>query len=243
MARSIGNRKIVKLLENAQDGVRAIVENSRFTPGQDFTAVCPGSHPFTERIAVYEQAERHTYSTLGRMLYFDQRTYLPALLNRLDKVSMAAAIECRVPYLDYRLIEWSALIPESLKVRLGWDNKVIVKRVASRWVPREIVSRKKVGFGVPVSRWLRNRRGFGRYLDLLTDSTFRARGYCDPKVVERLIHEHLQQGFDHGEILWGLVNLEIWWRLFVDSKDWRYRPVEEESSASFCSSTRLPHVV
>jgi asparagine synthase (glutamine-hydrolysing) len=221
MARLIGSRKVVKLLENAQDGVRAIVENSRFTPGRDFGAVCPGLHPFTERMLVYGLAEGHASSVLERMLYFDQRTYLPALLNRLDKVSMAAAIECRVPYLDYRLIEWSALIPAALKIRVGWDNKVIVKQVASRWVPQEIVSRKKVGFGVPVSRWLRNVRGLGRYLDLLTDNTFRARGYCDPKVVERLIYEHLQEGSDHGEILWGLINLEIWWRLYIDSTAWQ----------------------
>jgi asparagine synthase (glutamine-hydrolysing) len=219
MARLIGNRKVIKLLENAQDGVRAIVENSRFTPGRDFADVCAGVHRFTERMSVYGLAERHSASILERMLYFDQRTYLPALLNRLDKVSMAAAVECRVPYLDYRLIEWSALIPPSLKIRVGWDNKVIVKRVARRWLPREIVSRKKVGFGVPVSRWLRNARGLGRYLDLLTDNTFRARAYCDPKVVERLIYEHLQKGSDHGEILWGLINLEIWWRLFIDSTD------------------------
>jgi asparagine synthase (glutamine-hydrolysing) len=243
MARSTGIRKIVKLLENAQDGVRAVVENSRFTPGRDFDAVCPGSHPFAERMAVYEQAKRRADSILERMLYFDQRTYLPALLNRLDKVSMAAAIECRVPYLDYRLIEWSALIPPSLKVRVGWDNKVIVKRVASRWVPQEIVSRKKVGFGVPVSRWLRNPRGLGRYLDLLTDTTFRTRGYCDPRVVEGLIHEHLQEASDHGEILWGLVNLEIWWRRFVDSTDWRQPGVEKDSSASVCSGASLPHTV
>lgn len=239
VAGSIGSRKIVKLLENADDCVEAVVENSRFTPGRDFEAVCPGSHPFAERLAVYEQAERRADSILGRMLYFDQRTYLPALLNRLDKVSMAAAIECRVPYLDYRLVEWSALLPASLKLRVGWDNKIIVKRVARRWVPREIVSRKKVGFGVPVSRWLRNPRGLGRYLDLLTDTTFRTRGYCDHRVVEGLIHEHLQGDLDHSEILWGLVNMEMWWRLAVDS--WRQQTVRKEPAASLCASGLLPH--
>lgn len=219
VARWTGIRKMVKLLENAGDTPRAVIENSRFTPRQDFDAVCPGLHPFAERMSLYREAEQHADSVLGRMLYFDQRSYLPALLNRLDKVSMAAAIECRVPYLDYRLVEWSALLPPTQKVRIGKDNKVIVKTVARRWIPEEIVSRQKVGFGVPIGRWLRHPRGLGRYLDLLTDSTFKDRGYCDSGVVKTLVQEHRQEKADHSEILWGLLNLETWWRMFVDSHE------------------------
>ena len=90
-------------------------------------------------------------------------------------------------------MEWSALLPPTRKVQTGEDNKVIVKTVARRWIPEEIVSRKKVGFGVPIGSWLRNPRGLGRYLDLLTDSTFKDRGYCDSRVVKTLVREHCQE--------------------------------------------------
>jgi len=223
IARSMRSRKITKLLENTGDTVQSVIENSRHTPRRDFDLLCPGPHPFTERFAVYDAAVQRAPTTIERMLYFDQRTYLPSLLKRLDKASMAAAIECRVPYLDYRIVEWSTLLPPSLKVRIGRDNKVIVKNVARRWIPHEIISRKKVGFGVPISRWLRNPRGLGRYLELLLDSTFRNRGYCDAKIVEAFIREHSQGLSDHSEILWGLINLEVWWRLFVDSSAWQQK--------------------
>ena len=233
MARSMRSRKITKLLENAEDTVQSVIENSRHTPREDFDLLCPGPHAFTERFEVYDAAVRRTTTTLERMLYFDQRTYLPALLKRLDKASMAAAIECRVPYLDYRIVEWSMLLPPSLKVLICRDNKLIVKKVASRWIPHEIISRKKVGFGVPISRWLRNPRGLGRYLELLLDSTFRNRGHCDPKIVETFIRQHSQGLADHSEILWGLINLELWWRLFVDSNAWQ-RKVYASEMATVC---------
>jgi asparagine synthase (glutamine-hydrolysing) len=221
-----GSRKLVKLLENAGDSVRSVTDNSRFTPKQTFDVVCPGTHHFDQRTIIYDEAKKRTKTLLGSMLYFDQRTYLPSLLNRLDKMSMVAAIECRVPFLDYRLVEWSAHVPVGYKVGTWSGNKIIVKSVARKWIPQEIVNRKKVGFGVPIGRWLRSDRGFGRYFDLLTDSVFKSRGYCDYKAVERLAQEHRQGKADHSEILWGLINLEVWSRMFVDapqsSRDAKY---------------------
>ena len=79
--------------------------------------------------------------------------------------------------------------------------------------------REKVGFGTPVGEWFRNRKGLGMYLDLLTDSTFRNRGYFDPAPVGELVHEHLHEGKDHSEALWGLMNIELWCRTFIDASD------------------------
>jgi asparagine synthase (glutamine-hydrolysing) len=211
-----GNRKAVKLLEAIDDSVGLVIENSRFTPRQALDLVCPGTNGFPERVALYEESQRRTETRLGLMLHFDQRTYLPSLLTRLDKTSMAAGIECRVPFLDYRIVEWSRLLPQQFKIKTGRENKVIVKAVARRWLPEEIITRKKVGFGVPVGTWLRNKSGLGRYLELLTDSTFRQRGYCNSTAVGRLVSEHLRAERDHSEILWGLINLEVWWRMFID---------------------------
>jgi asparagine synthetase B (glutamine-hydrolysing) len=216
LAQRTGQRRLVKLLENAAYPREAVIENSRFTSLKDFESLFPTDCRFHHRELVYEQATSRNGTLLRQLLYFDQRTYLPALLARLDKMSMAASLECRVPFLDYRMVEWSAVLPDHYKIKLGRTNKAIVKKVAERWLPREIVYREKVGFGVPLAEWFRNPRGLGRYLDLLSDKTFRERGFFDTKSVSRLVREHLNEGFDHQEILWGLVNLELWCRAFID---------------------------
>lgn len=154
--------------------------------------------------------------SVDKLLYYDQRTYLPSLLMRLDKTSMAASIEARVPFLDYRLVEWSYKIPSSVKIR-GLVNKWIVKGAADQILPREIVHRKKFGFDVPIGQWLRNPKGLGRFLDLLRDSKFRERGYFDHVKVSSLVEQHLSGERDHTEIVWGLLGFEMWCRKFIDS--------------------------
>jgi asparagine synthase (glutamine-hydrolysing) len=130
---------------------------------------------------------------------------------------MAASIEARVPFLDYRLVEWSYKLKSSFKIR-GLVSKWIVKKAAERWLPGEIIFRKKFGFDVPLGQWLRNRAGLGGYLDLLRDATFRTRGYFDYGLVRVLIDEHLRGDSDHTEILWGLLGFEMWCRQFIDSR-------------------------
>jgi asparagine synthase (glutamine-hydrolysing) len=212
-----GQRRLVKLLENAAHPREAVIENSRYTSLQDLELLFPANHRFQDRESAYEQAALRNGTPLRQLLHFDQHTYLPGLLARLDKMSMAGSLECRVPFLDYRMVEWSAALPDRYKIKLGRMNKVIVKKVAERWLPREIVYREKVGFGVPLAEWFRNPHGLGRYLDVLTDKSFRERGFFDAKSVDRLVGEHLHEGLDHHEILWGLVNLELWCRTFIDA--------------------------
>ena len=218
IGRIAGSRKIVKLMENAGDTKRSIVENARYVPRHDLNTVYPRHGDYPAREAIYKRAAAQERSIVGRSLYFDQRTYLPGLLVRLDKTSMACGLECRVPFLDVNVVEWSRHLADRYKVRLGGPTKYLVKKVAERWLPREIVHRKKVGFGTPVGRWFRNPRGVGALLDLLTDETFRQRGYFDSNAVERLIREHVDGRRDHEEALWGLVNLELWCRKFIDVK-------------------------
>ena len=97
-------------------------------------------------------------------------------------------------------------------------SKWLVKKAAERWLPREIIYRKKFGFDVPVGQWLRNKKALGAHLDLLRDSAFRKRGYFDHKTVLTLIEEHLRCESDHTEILWGLLGFEMWCRVFIDSR-------------------------
>jgi asparagine synthase (glutamine-hydrolysing) len=163
---------------------------------------------------------------LNRMLYVDTKLWLPdLLLARGDKMSMAASLEARVPLLDHKLVEFAASLPRNLKLR-GLVRKYLLKRVGRAWLPPEILHRKKQGFPMPSSMWLRREaRPFLR--DVLSSATLRSRGLFNPHFVEKLVCEH-ETGFaDHGDLLWGLLSVELWHRVFIDS---RYR-AEQQATA------------
>jgi asparagine synthase (glutamine-hydrolysing) len=169
--------------------------------------------------SVFEQHLARTDATepLNRMLYVDTKLWLPdLLLARGDKMSMAVSLEARVPLLDHKLVEFAASLPQNLKVH-GLVRKYLLKRVSARWLPKEIIHRRKQGFPMPSSLWLRNEaRSFLR--DVLSPSALRRRGLFNPVFVEKLIQQH-ENGFaDHGSLLWGLMSVELWQRIFVDSQ-------------------------
>jgi asparagine synthase (glutamine-hydrolysing) len=219
-ARRSGNRKLIKLLETTHDLRRSMIESARYVPAATLDRLfIENIFQFPDREQIYDITDNPGISLLERMLRFDRKTYLPALLNRLDKVSMAAGLEARTPFLDHRFVNWSQTVPSSDKLKLGRSNKVIVKKVAEDWLPQEIIHRPKVGFGVPLADWFRNSGGLGGRLDILLDETYRQRSYVDHKSVSRLIKEHLDGRADHNEILWGLLNLEMWFRRFIDQPE------------------------
>jgi asparagine synthase (glutamine-hydrolysing) len=152
---------------------------------------------------------------MDHVFILDLKTYLVSLLNRQDKMSMAASLESRVPLLDHRLVEFGLSVPHDLKLR-GLQTKYLLKKLAARVLPRDVVYRKKSGFGVPLDSWLREEKGLGRYLELLRSAKFKSRGYFDPKTVERLIDRHVQGLVNCGELLWELINFEIWAEAFID---------------------------
>jgi asparagine synthase (glutamine-hydrolysing) len=154
--------------------------------------------------------------TLGRMLYVDTKLWLPDdLLLRGDKMSMATSLEARVPLLDHRLVEFAAGLPSNLKLR-RMARKYLLKRAVRELLPQEILERPKQGFPVPLSEWFRNEAN--QFLrDHLSDSMVRQRGLFDPRYVGRLLDEHESRQADHGSLLWGLLGLELWHRLYLDS--------------------------
>ena len=159
-------RKIRSALSAPLD--RVIVKNAEFVEAWAAREVSADGLECTgkERVGFLEEAKALGADPLGQLLYLDMKTYLVALLDRQDKMSMGASIEARVPFLDYRIVEWSLRIQASKKIH-KFENKFIVKLLASRYLPREVVYRKKSGFGVPVGLWLRSKTGLGRYLELL----------------------------------------------------------------------------
>jgi asparagine synthase (glutamine-hydrolysing) len=170
----------------------------------------------TEAVIAAHLARTDATDSISRMLYVDTTLWLPdLLLARGDKMSMAASVEARVPFLDHKLVEFAASLPRNLKIR-GLVSKYLLKKVAHSWLPPVVVRRKKQGFPMPSSLWLRKEaRPFLR--DTLSSSVLRRRGLFNPRVVEKLIHEHERGTADHGSLLWGLVSVELWQRVFLDS--------------------------
>jgi asparagine synthase (glutamine-hydrolysing) len=152
---------------------------------------------------------------LDRMLDVDLGMWLPDdLLMKMDKMSMAASIEARVPLLDHPLVEWAARLPDRFKVS-GADGKVLLKRLGRRLLPREIVDRPKVGFTVPLAPWFR-----GPLRELLCDTLLSpaclGRGYYDPAVLRGYVDDHLEGRRDRSRELWTLLTLETWHQSYID---------------------------
>jgi len=152
---------------------------------------------------------------LNQMLYVDLKTFLPCLnLMTTDKTSMAANLEVRVPFLNQEMMELAARMPPDLKLR-GLKRKYILKRAMEKVLPREIVWRKKAGFGAPIRSWL---RGPLRSMvhDLLSQETIKRRGLFRPEEVRRVIDANLSGREDYNLQVFQLLNLELWQRAFID---------------------------
>jgi asparagine synthase (glutamine-hydrolysing) len=172
------------------------------------------SDPYAEGLRYYTEAPG---GTPERMSHADLQTYLVELLMKQDQMSMAASIESRVPYLDHELVEYAAALPARFKL-CGRRTKAVLREAFRGLIPPEILTRRKMGFPVPVGRWLR-----GPFWPVVEEFVLgpRAlrRGFFQPPALRRLAEEHRAGAWEHGERLWLLVNLEIWQRIFLDKED------------------------
>lgn len=174
----------------------------------------------TEGADAYREHRRHfarvrTAAPLNRLLYLDLKTFLPCLnLAYTDKTSMAATLEVRVPFLNVELVELAARMPVQMKLR-GLKRKYILKRAAESLLPRDVVWRKKAGFGAPIRSWL---RGALKPMveDLLSEETVRRRGLFRPEEVRRIIDANLSGREDYNLQVFQLLTLELWQREFMD---------------------------
>ncbi|MBK9303629.1 MAG: asparagine synthase (glutamine-hydrolyzing) [bacterium] len=215
--RQIGARRLVKLLEVAGDKPRSVQENSRFATTEQLSLLGYSDMDIPARAELYTRVDRMPLNLLEKVLAFDRGSYLPSLLHRLDRTTMASGVEARVPFLDYRLLAWSKTLPSKQKMVVGSQNKVLLKALAAKSFPRAMIYRRKMGFDVPVAQWLREQHTLGRYMDLLTDQTFRNRDTIDHAAVGRMVDEHRSGRSDHSELLWPLLNLELWRRTCVEN--------------------------
>jgi asparagine synthase (glutamine-hydrolysing) len=158
---------------------------------------------------------------LDQLLATDLKTYLHELLMKQDQMSMAASIESRVPFLDHKLVEFAAALPVKMKLR-GLTTKYILRKAMRGRLPKEILTRRKMGFPVPVGAWLRG--AFSHVVDeYVLNSRAIERGIFNPAFVRELVARH-GAGENHTERLWTLINFEIWQRRFLDGE-----PVSSEA--------------
>ena len=153
---------------------------------------------------------------LNRFIYVDLKTSLADdLLALTDKMTMATSLECRAPFMDHEMLELAASMPAHFKVN-GFTLKYILKKAVQPWLPPEILTRKKRGFGAPIGAWLRKDLK-ALVEDALGEDQVRRRGLFHWPVVKDLIDKHHAQQGDYTDHLMALINLELWFRQFVDN--------------------------
>ena len=157
--------------------------------------------------ALFEEAAG--FSPVNQCLYVDLKSYLSDnILVKVDRMSMAASLEARVPYLDTDLVEMAFRMPDRLKVKSG-RTKILLKRLAARHLPRECVYRSKQGFSIPMKRWLQTE--FRPLVDeYLNDKLLRQQGIFRCDTVSRLRSEHLRGEANHSHLLWSMIVFQAW---------------------------------
>jgi len=173
-----------------------------------------GVDPYVELRRLLERTK--DLSLLDGLLYADIKTYLHELLMKQDQMSMATSIESRVPFLDHKLVEFTAKMPDAMKLR-GGTTKYVLRESMKGVLPEKILSRSKMGFPVPIGRWFRG--PFKSVIDeyVLSERAL-SRGIFAPDFVRHIVSLH-QAGEDHSERLWSLLNFEMWLRRFFDTEE------------------------
>ncbi|MDQ2720959.1 MAG: asparagine synthase (glutamine-hydrolyzing) [Bacteroidota bacterium] len=156
-------------------------------------------------------------NSLNQMLFWEMKTFLvDHNLNYTDKLSMAVGVEARVPYLDIELVKFSTTIPPELKMK-GNETKYILKKVAERYLPKEVIYRSKSGFGAPLREWVTHNLD-DKIKSYLSEESLNKRGIFNPDAVWKIIEDNKHSKIDASYIIWDLLAIESWMRQFVDKK-------------------------
>ena len=156
---------------------------------------------------VFSTAER--IDAIQKLMMVDQQTYLPdGMLTKVDRASMAASLEVRVPMLDHRVVEFTSQLPVSFKIRNG-KGKYLLTELLCKYVPRQLVNRPKMGFGVPIAQWFRKELKELLY-DHLSSDRLKDEGLLDCKIVNQILKTHQNGMANHQHRLWTLLMWEMW---------------------------------
>jgi asparagine synthase (glutamine-hydrolysing) len=164
-------------------------------------------------ILCYFQSD-HVEHITDRMLYSDVSTYLPGdLLVKMDRMTMAHGLEGRSPFLDHKVMEFAATLPVEYKLRRTC-LKYLLKKVGKPWLPERILTREKQGFGVPLGQWFQHEL---REMvdDIVASSSLVQEGILNPTALHQIWQEHRRGQVNHYHRIWSLLNLELWYRMFI----------------------------
>jgi asparagine synthase (glutamine-hydrolysing) len=173
--------------------------------------------PFEYFYKTVEDLDKYT-GDLDRMLFWEIKTFLvDHNLNYTDKLAMAAGVEARVPFLDLDLVEFSQSIPASMKMK-GKETKYILKKVAERYLPNDVIYRPKTGFGAPIRKWITS--DLQPMIDeRLSIDRIKARGIFNPESVRDLINQNKSGKIDASYSIWALLAIESWCMQFIDGTE------------------------
>jgi len=224
LAKKYGNRRFERLIEelspakNLQE--RYSIAMSLFEPHllkeiwANSEGLSASDEPAKWFSRLWAHSEKLSLNNIETMSTMDMRSYLPGdLLVKVDIASMANSIETRSPLLDHNVIEFAASIPYEYRMKNG-EPKHVLRQIARDLVPAQLIDRPKMGFAIPRAEWLRGPLR-EMSLDLLTDSTFRSRGWFNPIYVQGLLQKH-SGGRDQDEQIWPLLMIELWAREWID---------------------------
>jgi asparagine synthase (glutamine-hydrolysing) len=170
--------------------------------------------PAQHIIKLFERAGNR--GMLDKNLYVDVKSYLcDNILTKVDRMSMAVSLEARVPYLDPDVVKLAFNVPENLKVN-SKETKIILKKIASRYVPKECIYRPKEGFSIPIKTWL-NAEFKPVMEELLNSKNIQQDGIFQYKTIERLKKEHASGIANHSHILWSLMVFYDWKKRWLES--------------------------
>ncbi|MEE8415690.1 MAG: asparagine synthase (glutamine-hydrolyzing) [Desulfobacterales bacterium] len=180
-----------------------------FNPAAGFIS----DRPYSAFSSYWHNTTANNY--LEKALYVDEKIYLPDdLLMKVDKMAMANSLEVRSPFLDHKLIEFVAQIPERMKLR-GSIGKYVLKQAVKQIVPEEIIQRRKHGFNVPIQTWLTGwLEEYAR--DILSESNLRQQGIINPEYVHDLWSSMRGNTYNYDRRIWLLLMFQIWYGIFIE---------------------------
>jgi asparagine synthase (glutamine-hydrolysing) len=197
--------KLANILGSARPG--EVYKRALTHWSQPDAVVCGGSEPRTVVTDETRWADVGTF--LQQMMFIDQVSYLPDdILTKVDRASMAVSLEARVPLLDHRVVEFAWRVPDNLKLRDG-ATKWLLRQVLDRYVPRHLIERPKMGFGVPIGHWMRGPlRDWAE--DLLSEARLNAEGVFATALVRQVWEDHLGGSRNWQYPLWDILMFQAW---------------------------------